>query len=201
MNLHIVSEKMPDTPVDASVFSLSQGRSSPPGACWCALPRPDERIRSIKEYTIRWCKGRSNIASFGHYEISTLRWCAARQLGWLAIMAREKHLIEADCARVTPDSGAGACAWQCRAAARVWRWFPSRADRSGECLSERRTIGFWPQEMDEKFSRIVDFAELWDFIDAPIAHIHPDVGAPGLCRCHRYKAGYFDHRRSAFSRR
>jgi ABC-type polysaccharide/polyol phosphate transport system ATPase subunit len=29
-------------------------------------------------------------------------------------------------------------------------------------------LGFSHQEMEEKFSRIVDFAELWDFIDAPM---------------------------------
>jgi ABC-type polysaccharide/polyol phosphate transport system ATPase subunit len=29
-------------------------------------------------------------------------------------------------------------------------------------------LGFTRQEMEEKFKRIVDFAELWDFIDAPI---------------------------------
>jgi ABC-type polysaccharide/polyol phosphate transport system ATPase subunit len=29
-------------------------------------------------------------------------------------------------------------------------------------------LGFTRQEMDEKFDRIVNFAELWDFIDAPI---------------------------------
>ena len=29
-------------------------------------------------------------------------------------------------------------------------------------------LGFSRQDMDEKFSRIVDFAELWDFIDAPL---------------------------------
>jgi lipopolysaccharide transport system ATP-binding protein len=29
-------------------------------------------------------------------------------------------------------------------------------------------LGFSRREMDEKFDRIVDFAELWDFIDAPM---------------------------------
>jgi ABC-type polysaccharide/polyol phosphate transport system ATPase subunit len=29
-------------------------------------------------------------------------------------------------------------------------------------------LGFTSKEMDEKFNRIVDFAELWDFIDAPL---------------------------------
>jgi ABC-type polysaccharide/polyol phosphate transport system ATPase subunit len=29
-------------------------------------------------------------------------------------------------------------------------------------------LGFSRKEMDEKFARIVDFAELWDFIDAPL---------------------------------
>jgi ABC-type polysaccharide/polyol phosphate transport system ATPase subunit len=29
-------------------------------------------------------------------------------------------------------------------------------------------LGFTRQEMEEKFDRIVDFAELWDFIDSPM---------------------------------
>jgi ABC-type polysaccharide/polyol phosphate transport system ATPase subunit len=35
-------------------------------------------------------------------------------------------------------------------------------------------LGFTRKEMDEKFERIIDFAELWDFIDAPPALIRPE---------------------------
>ena len=56
-------------------------------------------------------------------------------------------------------------------------------------------MGFSHQEMEEKFEGIVDFAELWDFIDVPLRTYSSGMWArPRFCSCYRCAAGYPAHR-------
>lgn len=58
-------------------------------------------------------------------------------------------------------------------------------------------LGYDKQFMEQHFDEIVDFAELWDFLDMPIQELFFRYGGPSwLCDRNGRKTGYPDLRRS-----
>ena len=58
-------------------------------------------------------------------------------------------------------------------------------------------LGLSRQEIDKKFDEIVDFAEMAEFIDTPVALQFRHAGQTRLCRGHQYRGGNIDRGRSS----
>lgn len=130
---------------------------------------PNERIVTFKEYAIRWVQGRVR-----HREV------------W-ALNEVNLHIQRGETFGLVGRNGAGKST-MLKLIARVLRPTTGRVVVRGKIapllefgagfhpeLTGRENVylngamlGFSRREMDEKFERIVDFAELWDFIDSPI---------------------------------
>lgn len=129
----------------------------------------NERIHSFKEYTIRLIQRQVRFQAFWALSKVNLAIQRGETFGIIGRNGAGKSTLLKLLARVLrPTTG--------RVVVRghVAPLLGLRAGFHGE-LTGRENIflngallGFTRQQMDEKFERIVDFAELWDFIDAPL---------------------------------
>lgn len=130
---------------------------------------PGERIGTFKEYAIRRVQGRLSYHDFLALKHVNLEVYAGEVFGLIGVNGAGKSTLLKLVARVMrPTEG------------RVWvkgRIAPLLAMGAGfhPELSGRENVflngtllGFTRGEIEERFERIVDFAELWDFIDAPL---------------------------------
>lgn len=130
---------------------------------------PTERIGTFKEYTIRWLQRRVQHRQFWALRQVSLEIYRGEVLGFIGHNGAGKSTLLKLVARVLrPTEG------------RVWvkglvaplleigaGFHPELTGRENIYLNGS-LLGFSRKEMDEKFDRIVEFAELSDFIDAPL---------------------------------
>lgn len=130
---------------------------------------PSEPIGTFKEYMIRWLQRRVKNVSFWALQEVDLAVYEGEVFGLIGHNGAGKSTLLKLVARVLkPTRG------------RVWvrgrvaplleigaGFHPELTGRENVYLNGA-LLGFTRQEMDQKFERIVDFAELWDFIDAPM---------------------------------
>jgi ABC-2 type transport system ATP-binding protein len=135
---------------------------------WVTYRAPSERIGSFKEYAIRWMQGKVKNREFQALENVNLEVYRGEVLGFIGHNGAGKSTLLKLVARVLkPTRG------------RVWvkgrvapllefgaGFHPELTGRENVFLNGA-ILGFTRDEMVEKFDRIVDFAEMWDFIDAP----------------------------------
>lgn len=130
---------------------------------------PSERIRTFKEYAIRWMQRRIQHHSFWALHDVSLSIMRGEVFGIIGANGAGKSTLLKLIARVIPPSTG-----RVRVVGRVAPLLELGAGFHPE-LSGRENIylngamlGFTRKEMDAKFDRIIDFAELWEFIDAPM---------------------------------
>lgn len=128
-----------------------------------------ERVATFKEYMIRRFQGKIALGDFWALHHVDLRIHKGEMLGLIGPNGAGKSTLLKLIARVMrPTRG------------RVWvkgvvapllefgaGFHPDLTGRENIFLNGA-LLGFTNDEMQEKYDRIVDFAELWDFIDVPI---------------------------------
>jgi ABC-2 type transport system ATP-binding protein len=130
---------------------------------------PTERIGTFKEYIIRrlqrrvshrefWALRNVNLSVYRGEVLGLIGHNGAGKSTLLKLVARVLKPVEGRIivrGHVAPllEFGAG--------------FHPELTGRENVFLNGA-LLGFSRQEMEEKFNRIVDFAELWDFIDSPM---------------------------------
>jgi ABC-2 type transport system ATP-binding protein/lipopolysaccharide transport system ATP-binding protein len=136
------------------------------GVCYRA---PSERIHSIKEYTIRWVQGKITHREFWALQNVNLAVARGETLGLIGHNGAGKSTMLKLIARVLrPTQGRVRVRGNVAPLLEYGAGFhPELTGRENVYLNGA-LLGFSRKEMDEKFQRIVDFAELWDFIDAPM---------------------------------
>ncbi|MDD2695575.1 MAG: ABC transporter ATP-binding protein [Anaerolineales bacterium] len=130
---------------------------------------PHERIGTFKEYLILWLQRKVKHHTFWALKDVSLEVRQGEAFGLIGQNGAGKSTLLKLVARVLrPTSG------------RVWvkgrvaplleigaGFHPELTGRENVYLNGAM-LGFTRQEMDARFDHIVDFAELWDFIDAPL---------------------------------
>jgi ABC-type polysaccharide/polyol phosphate transport system ATPase subunit len=130
---------------------------------------PDERIQSLKEYTIRWLQGKIKHRDFWALQDINLSIPRGEALGLIGHNGAGKSTLSKLVARVLkPNTGRIVVRGQVAPLLEFGAGFhPELTGRENVYLNGA-LLGFTRREMEGKFDRIVDFAELWDFIDAPM---------------------------------
>ena len=170
MNLLTVSEKMPEPSLGAPEISLQPGAEAVllehVGVRYRA---PSERIHSIKEYTIRWVQGKIRHRDFWALRDVNLTVERGEAFGLIGHNGAGKSTLLKLIARVLrPTQGRVRVVGNVAPLLEFGAGFhPELTGRENVYLNGA-LLGFGRKEMDDKFKRIVDFSELWDFIDAPM---------------------------------
>lgn len=129
----------------------------------------NEPYATFKEYVIRWLQKKVSYRDFWALKDVNLTTYKGETFGLIGPNGAGKSTLLKLVARVfKPTNG------------RVWvkgkvapllefgaGFHPELTGRENLYLNGA-LLGFTHEEMEEKFDRIVDFAELWDFIDAPM---------------------------------
>ena len=128
-----------------------------------------ERIPSIKEYAIRWIKGKIKHRDFWALRDVTLIIPQGEALGLIGHNGAGKSTMAKLIARVLkPTTGRIIVRGQVAPLLEFGAGFHAELTGRENVYLNGALLGFSRHEMDEKFKSIVDFAELWDFIDAPM---------------------------------
>jgi ABC-type polysaccharide/polyol phosphate transport system ATPase subunit len=130
---------------------------------------PDERIHSLKEYAIRWVQGKIKHRDFWALQDVNLNIPRGVALGLIGHNGAGKSTLSKLVARVLkPNIGRIVVRGHVAPLLEFGAGFhPELTGRENVYLNGS-LLGFSRREMEDKFKRIVDFAELWDFIDAPM---------------------------------
>ena len=128
-----------------------------------------ERISTFKEYMIRYVQGKVRYKDFWALRGVNLSLRQGETLGLIGHNGAGKSTMLKLIARLLkPTEGRVVVRGQIATLLEYGAGF--HADLSGRenIFLNGAILGFTRQEMEEKFNRIVDFAELWDFIDVPM---------------------------------
>jgi ABC-type polysaccharide/polyol phosphate transport system ATPase subunit len=130
---------------------------------------PDERIPTIKEYAIRWVQGKIKHRDFWALQGINLSIRRGEAMGLIGQNGAGKSTLSKLVAKVLkPTTGRVIVRGNVSPLLEFGAGFhPELTGRENVYLNGAM-LGFSRKEMDEKFKDIVDFAELWDFIDAPL---------------------------------
>jgi ABC-type polysaccharide/polyol phosphate transport system ATPase subunit len=130
---------------------------------------PSERIRSIKEYAIRLIQRRIEHREFWALQDVSLSIYSGETIGIIGHNGAGKSTLLKLIARVlAPTTGRVVVRGQVAPLLEFGAGFHPELTGRENIYLNGALLGFSRAEMDEKFDRIVDFAELWAFIDAPI---------------------------------
>jgi ABC-2 type transport system ATP-binding protein/lipopolysaccharide transport system ATP-binding protein len=131
---------------------------------------PKERIPSLKEYAIRWLNGRRvEYMDFWALHDVNLEVHKGEVLGIIGQNGAGKSTLLKVIARVMkPTKGHVRVMGKVAPLLELGAGFDWELTGRENIYLNGAILGFSRREMDEKFERIVDFAELWDFIDAPL---------------------------------
>ncbi len=128
-----------------------------------------ERILSFKEYAIRWMQRRVKYQEVWALNDVDLFVRKGETFGLIGNNGAGKSTLLKLVARVLrPTTGRVVVRGQIAPLLEFGAGFHGELTGRENVYLNGALLGFTRQEMDEKFGRIVDFAELWDFIDAPI---------------------------------
>ncbi len=162
MNLHIVSKKVDLSPLKNNEMVRLENVS-------VRYRVPSERIATFKEYAIRWLQRKVGYHDFWAVDDISLSVQKGEVLGLIGHNGAGKSTLLKLVARVLiPTKGRVIIKGKVAPLLEFGAGFhPELTGRENVYLNGS-LLGFSREEMNEKFDRIVDFAELWDFIDAPM---------------------------------
>ena len=166
MSLHTVSDSQILEKRVANSEVLETVRLENVGVCYQVS---SERVSSFKEYVIRRAQGKISFREFWALREVSLSIKRGEVLGLIGHNGAGKSTLLKLIARVLrPTEGRVIVRGQVAPLLEYGAGF--HADLSGRenIFLNGAILGFTRQEMEEKFNRIVDFAELWDFIDVPM---------------------------------
>jgi homopolymeric O-antigen transport system ATP-binding protein len=169
MNLHTVFESVLKTPLNEQLKYSSMTDAIVLEHVGVRYRAPDERIHSLKEYTIRWIQGKIKHRDFWALQDINLNIPRGEALGLIGHNGAGKSTLSKLVARVLkPNTGRIVVRGHVAPLLEFGAGFhPELTGRENVYLNGA-LLGFSRGEMEDKFNRIVDFAELWDFIDAPM---------------------------------
>ncbi len=130
---------------------------------------PRERFHTIKEYAIRYIQRRLEYVDFWALHDVNIKICKGEVLGIIGANGAGKSTLLKVISRVLyPTQGR---VWTCGRIAPLLElgagFHPELTGRENIYLNGS-LLGYKRREMEERFERIVDFADLWDFIDSPL---------------------------------
>lgn len=131
---------------------------------------PTEPVHTVKEHVVRWLSGRPvEYRDFMALENFTYSICAGEGVGVIGRNGAGKSTLLKVISRVlVPTTGRVRVVGSVAPLIELGMGFhPELTGRENVAINAAM-LGFPPNEIKEKFERIVDFAELWDFIDSPI---------------------------------
>jgi ABC-2 type transport system ATP-binding protein/lipopolysaccharide transport system ATP-binding protein len=169
MNSHIVSDQTHDgeqaPPLKASINS-SVILLENVGVRYRA---PDERFVTFKDYAIHWMQRKIKHRDFWALKSVNLEIQPAESFGVIGNNGAGKSTMLKLVARVLrPTTGRVVVKGHVAPLLEFGAGFHPELTGRENIYLNGALLGFTHKEMDEKFERIVDFAELWDFIDAPL---------------------------------
>jgi len=130
---------------------------------------PNERIATFKEYLIRWLQRKIRHRDFWALREVNLTVFSGETVGLIGHNGAGKSTLLKLIARVLrPTTGRVVVKGRVAPLLEFGAGFHSELTGRENVYLNGALLGFSNQEMEEKFNRIVDFAELWDFIDAPL---------------------------------
>lgn len=130
---------------------------------------PQERIGTFKEYMIRRLQGRVKLHSFWALKNVSLDVHKGEVFGLIGQNGAGKSTLLKLVARVLrPSEGRVLVQGRVAPLLEVGAGFHPELTGRENIYLNGALLGFTQEEMDSKFEQIVDFAELWDFIDAPL---------------------------------
>jgi len=130
---------------------------------------PSERISSFKEYSIRWIQRKVTHRDFWALRDLNLSIDRGETFGLIGPNGAGKSTLLKLIARVfKPTSGRVVVRGQVAPLLEFGAGFHPELTGRENIFLNGALMGFAHQEMEAKFEGIVDFAELWDFIDVPL---------------------------------
>lgn len=159
MNLHTGSETLSISPRDIIRLEKASVR----------YRVPQERIGTFKEYIIRRLQGKVKHRSF--YALNEVSFGVQRGevFGLIGQNGAGKSTLLKLIARVLqPSKGRVIVAGKVAPLLEMGAGFHPELTGRENIYLNGAMLGYTRQEMAKKFDNIVDFAELWDFIDAPL---------------------------------
>lgn len=130
---------------------------------------PNERIRTFKEYAIRWLQGKVRHKDFWALQDASFDVYPGEAMGVIGANGAGKSTLLKLVARVLrPTMGRVVVRGHVAPLLEFGAGFHPELTGRENVFLNGALLGFTRRQMEEKFERIVDFAELWDFIDAPL---------------------------------
>lgn len=130
---------------------------------------PNIKTRSFKEFAIRALQGKLRYSEFWALRNISLDVHAGEILGIIGHNGAGKSTLLKVVSRVIkPTEGRVRVVGHLAALLAVGAGFHKELTGRENIFLNGAMLGFSKQEMEEKFERIVDFAEMWDFIDQPL---------------------------------
>ncbi|NIP43278.1 MAG: ATP-binding cassette domain-containing protein [Aliifodinibius sp.] len=130
---------------------------------------PKERMRTIKEVAIRWIRRELGYKDFWALKDVNLSLKSGEIMGVVGHNGAGKSTMLKLVAKILkPTSGRVLVKGKVAPLLGFGAGFHLELTGRENVYLNGALLGFSHAEMDEKFDRIVDFAEIWDFIDAPL---------------------------------
>jgi homopolymeric O-antigen transport system ATP-binding protein len=130
---------------------------------------PSERIHTFKEYAIRWLQRKVQHRDFWALRDINLSIYKGEVFGLIGLNGAGKSTLLKLVAKVLrPSAGRVVVRGHVAPLLEFGAGFHGELTGRENVFLNGALLGFSRKEMEEKFDRIVDFADLWDFIDAPM---------------------------------
>jgi len=129
----------------------------------------NQRIATFKEYMIRRIQGKVKNRDFWALRGINLNIRRGETFGFIGHNGAGKSTLLKLIARVLkPTEGRVVVRGRVAPLLEIGAGFHNELTGRENVFLNGALLGFTRKEMEDKFDRIVDFAELWDFIDAPM---------------------------------
>lgn len=128
-----------------------------------------ERIDNLKEYLIKFCKGKLRFEEFWALRGITLSVCRGESVGIVGLNGSGKStLLKLVAGVLSPTSGSVQVTGNIAPLIELGAGFDMDLTARENVFLNGAVLGYSHKEMEKKFESIIDFAELWEFVDMPI---------------------------------